>query len=238
MGPGYNKAISASAATAPSFINANPITRFVGRVLNSLGLLSCIQIRRRDDSYLVRRGWFESFQKNLNVDRDGNPIPWLPYPAIDFLIERVRTDMNVFEFGSGNSTLWWSKHAKSVVSVEHDRVWYERLKPLVPQNVELLFAELNNIDEYASSPTRTNQLYDVIIIDGRDRVRCAHFAVEALNKDGVIVWDNMERKDYQEGKEFLYEHGFRAIPYTGIGPAAFVSYTTLVFYRSNNCFGI
>lgn len=40
----------------------------------------------------------------------------------------IPSDARVFEYGSGNSTLWWQAHAGEVVSVEHDRPWFEHAK--------------------------------------------------------------------------------------------------------------
>lgn len=37
--------------------------------------------------------------------------------------------MHVFEYGSGGSTLFWASRVSSVISVEHDRDWYQKLRP-------------------------------------------------------------------------------------------------------------
>ena len=55
-------------------------------------------------------------------------MPWIAFPAIDQLKKIVRPDMEVFEYGSGGSTLFWASRVKKVVSVEHDKEWYEILK--------------------------------------------------------------------------------------------------------------
>ena len=77
--------------------------------------------------FLQRRGWDRSFHEGP-VDAEGNPIPWVTYPAQSILAQLVRPDSRVFEYGSGHSSLWWAAHAKEVVSVDHDGNWVNRIK--------------------------------------------------------------------------------------------------------------
>jgi hypothetical protein len=55
-------------------------------------------------------------------------IPWMTFGAIDFLKKIIRPDMQVFEYGSGGSTLFWTQRVRHVVSVEHDPRWYEAMR--------------------------------------------------------------------------------------------------------------
>ena len=79
--------------------------------------------------------------KNSVDDR----MPWMSFAAIDLLKKIIRPEMQVFEYGSGGSTLFWSGHVKSVVSVEHDRLWFERMQQELARqhigNVEYLLRE-------------------------------------------------------------------------------------------------
>lgn len=52
-------------------------------------------------------GQFKTIKNWECVDKDGNPIPWYTYPAIEFLNSLDFSSKNVFEYGTGNSTLWW-----------------------------------------------------------------------------------------------------------------------------------
>ena len=47
------------------------------------------------------------------VDKDGNPLPWISIPAIEILREKDLGDLFVFEYGSGNSTIWFSESKKN-----------------------------------------------------------------------------------------------------------------------------
>lgn len=50
-------------------------------------------------------------------------LPWISYPAIDFLERYLRPEMDVFEFGSGGSTVYFSSRVGSVTAVEEDAKW-------------------------------------------------------------------------------------------------------------------
>jgi len=53
-------------------------------------------------------------------------LPWLCFSAIDRIKKILHPNMTVFEYGSGASTLFWSSRVKAVISIEHDKVWYEK----------------------------------------------------------------------------------------------------------------
>ena len=81
----------------------------------SLGhALACLKILEFD------YGHFLSTIQYSSVDKDNNPIPWYTYPAIEYLKQLDFSEKSIFEYGSGNSTIFWSKVAKSVISVEND----------------------------------------------------------------------------------------------------------------------
>lgn len=185
-------------------------------------------------------GWFKSSWENASINKQGNPIPWLTYPAIHFLESRSRqlTNIDVFEYGSGNSTLWWAKKARFITSVEYYDKWYRKMSEVTPKNVSLLFAENNNLHDFANTILKSKKRYDVIIVDGRDRVRCALNAIERLKKYGVIIWDNSERKRYQKGIKKLHELGFKQIEFFGPVPIDNKLETTSVFYRTENLLGL
>jgi hypothetical protein len=189
-------------------------------------------------AHLDALGWFRSLDERMPVDRDGNSLPWITYPAIAFLAERVRKDMRVFEFGSGNSTRWWAGRVEQVTSCEHDAGWYAQMKDKLPPNVSYNHVPLGPDDAYPSLVARCGIRFHVIVIDGRERVKCAKYAVSALTDDGVIVWDNSDREKYTEGYRLLIDAGFRRIDFFGIAPMSKRFFTTSVFYRSNNCLGI
>ena len=148
-------------------------------------------------------------------------VPWWTYDAIDevdaFLAKRP--DAKVFEFGSGASSIWLTKRAESVISVDHDADWYPVVKEridgfahsqllLVPRDEtaakDVLYLSQKQGQEgdsfltYASTIDATDELYDVIVIDGRARQACLKHAIAHMAPDGLIVFDNTKRARYRE----------------------------------------
>lgn len=191
-----------------------------------------------ENSYLLESGWINSAVKREIIDANNKPIPWMTYPFIHFLEPRLANTMNIFEFGSGNSTLYFSARVKTIFSLEHNKQWYERMQPLLPENAKLLYENLKYGGNYSKKTKSLGQKFDVIIIDGRDRVNCCLNAGSALNENGVIVLDNSNRKSYKKGIDFLLEKGFKKLDFVGMAPKSPQLSCTSLFYRDNNCLGI
>jgi hypothetical protein len=191
-----------------------------------------------EKGYLDEIGWFNAFDSRSPVDEHNNPIPWVTYSFIDFIKERLTKQHTVFEFGSGNSTYFYAKYAGKVVSVEHDKEWYNKVLKTNPENSELIFCELVRDGDYCRMPLTLPTTFDVVIVDGRDRVNCCKQAVKAVTESGVIVLDDSERGFYKEGINFLLDNGFKELSFSGISPGLFYRKSTSVFYRANNCLNI
>jgi hypothetical protein len=190
-----------------------------------------------DDSYLRQVGWFDSFLEFRPVDRRGEPLPWFTYAAMAFLQGRVKKEMSVFEYGSGNSTLWWGNRVSRVVSCEHDPSFYQLLRPKLPANVVYVQRELAG-EAYPRAIEPYEREFDIVVIDGRERVACAKHCLGALKPGGVVVWDNSDREEYREGYDHLQAHGFRRLDFVGLGPINTYGWATSIFYSSANCLEI
>lgn len=188
--------------------------------------------------YLADRGWFDAYKTKSAIDETGKPIAWVTYSFIDFIKERLNKQQRVFEFGSGNSTFFYADLAGEVYSVEHDKIWFKTNKASKLDNVHLIFCDLVPDGDYCRSAANTGKKFDVIIVDGRDRVNCCKQAIQSLTEEGVIVLDDSEREQYAEGVSFLMKNGFKHIPFSGIAPGVIISKCTSVFYRQNNCLNI
>lgn len=187
---------------------------------------------------LKKLGWQRSVETGTPVDRDGNALPWFTYASIAFLSKRIRPEMTVFEYGSGGSTIWWSRRVSRVIACEHDLEWFQAVAARVPANVELLYRELTPAGAYTQTIQGYTRQFDIIVIDGRDRVQCAMNSLAALKDDGVLIWDNSDRPRYREGFAFLRDHGFKRLDFAGDGPINAFRSCTSIFYRAENCLGI
>ena len=188
--------------------------------------------------YLNTIGWFRAFDEQQAIDENGEPLPWVTYSFIDFIKGRLNRDLVVFEYGSGSSTLFYAQRVKRVVSVEHDQSWYNKIVGTKPSNAEMIFTQLSTDGEYARKAATLNEKFDIIIVDGRDRVNCCKYSLDALTPRGVVVLDDSERSAYNDARILLKQAGFKELSFSGISPGLFYLKSTSVFYRPENCLSI
>lgn len=212
------------------------VRRIARHVLERLGLYGLYSLSRKGP--LHDDGWFRSFAEKQSVDSAGRPLPYITYSAIEFLARRIRPEMSVFEYGAGASTLWWADRVASVVSCEHNADWHQNMLARIPPNVTMIYRPLEYGGAYSKAITQYQNRFDIVSIDGRDRVNCARNCLDALRADGVVLWDNSDRKAYEAGCQFLLDHAFRRIEFVGMCPIVNDRSETSVFYRSANCLGI
>jgi hypothetical protein len=186
-------------------------------------------------SALLELGWFESYRTKEAIDREGQPIPWCTYPFIRFVEPRLRRSFRVFEYGCGNSTVWYAGRVRQVVAVEHNEEWLNRIGPRLPENAEIILRSLG--DGYVQAAGESAS-YDIVAIDGLERAECARPALGALAPSGVIVWDNSDRIDFRRSLDFLAGYGFRELDFSGMSPINTYLCRTSVLYRADNCLGI
>jgi hypothetical protein len=174
-------------------------------------------------------GQYKSLILKKGVNRNGEPIPWFSYPAIEYLQGIDFTEKKIFEYGSGNSTLFWAKRCKTIDSIENDKCWFDYVKSKMPSNVNYIFADTEN--EYVQSIRNGEQNYDVIIIDGNvfDRQKCAIEALNYLNDTGFIILDNSER--YGSWINVFREAGLLQVDMHGFVPNASLCQCTSFFFR-------
>ncbi|WP_324262589.1 class I SAM-dependent methyltransferase [Altererythrobacter sp. H2] len=128
--------------------------------------------------------------------------PWWHVGATREVAEHLsaRTDARVFEYGSGASTAWLARRAAQVISVEHHRDWSDRLQPLlIPfPNASLWHRELDG-GAYVNAIEEAGGLFDLIVVDGRDRIACLNRALPFLKPDGIVLFDDSGRRRYRAG---------------------------------------
>ena len=182
-------------------------------------------------------------------------VPWWSFSAIDRIQTFLQTregNTRAFEYGPGASTFWLARRCQSVAFVEHDLAWWKTFEPLV--------AELSNVAGVLKAPRRLSNgerassgsgrsgweefdfnnyvhaietmqgPFDLIVIDGRARSAYLPVAEQILAPDGIIIFDNSNRRRYQNALEMshLAKERYRGLtpasPYptetTVLGPAA------------------
>jgi predicted O-methyltransferase YrrM len=174
----------------------------------------------------------KTIEEESCVDRDGNPIPWYTYPAIEYLLQLDFSDKRIFEFGAGNSTLFWANLSAEVVSVEDNKSWYKSLKKKIPSNVELKYKQLG--EKYTSTILKEKGEFDVIIVDGRMRDKCCESAIQKIASGGLIILDNSDRaseyKEYSDAIRTLNKKDMIQVDFFGFGPINDYTWTTSIFF--------
>jgi hypothetical protein len=190
------------------------------------------------DSYLSVTGWRETVKRGYPCRADGSPLPWMNYAVIALLEERLAKDMKLFEFGSGYSTLFYADLAGTVTAVENDRTWHGRISEKAPPNVNVLHVEADVDGDYCRSIHLSGEKYDVVIVDGRDRVNCFGQAMTAIAEDGVVLLDDSFRDRYAEAHDVAREQGFAAMNLRGLKPQGISMDQSTLYYRRANCLRI
>lgn len=212
------------------------LRRPFGWTLEKLGLHGLYSLKRYGPLY--EDGWFRSNREGASVDANGDPLPWITYPAIEFIKNRVTPAMSVFEYGAGGSTLWWAKHAGEVIAVEHDRGWFEKIRGKVGTRATVFQIDLEYGGTYSKAIKQYERRFDIVVVDGRDRVNCLKNCLPALRPSGIVILDNSERPEYADGIAFMLANGFRRIEFVGLSPIVNTKNETTIFYQDNNIFGI
>jgi hypothetical protein len=184
-------------------------------------------------------GHFRSCLKRLAVSKHGEPIPWYSYPCIEFLRHRPFHDKTILEFGGGQSTLWWAKRARKVVTFEGDKRWLEKLARKVESNVELHHVAQDDrtacvAEVEAVLQRRPGFLYDVAIIDGLWRFEMIEIAVRALADEGMIICDDADGYGFHRG--FMGRDLNRVDFYGHVPGGAFPHVTSIYFPGKSFCF--
>ena len=188
-------------------------------------------------SLLRQSGYFKSVALKRPCRLDGSPIPWMNYGAISFLEERLTKDLNMFEYGSGNSTFFFADLVNSITSVEHDRGWYEYVNEILPANANVLLTPIDGFD-YVNTISKQGMKFDVVIVDAGERQKCLLNAPDFVTDQGVIILDDAAKPEYQEAIAEMSSKGFSVLPLDGLKSGGINTYRTSIFYRAGNCLGI
>lgn len=174
----------------------------------------------------------QTMDEKICIDRDGNPIPWYTYPAIEYLSQLDYSDKKVFEFGCANSSLFWAKRAKQVISIEDNPSWFEKwTSEFKEPNLDIRWRDEG--EGYYNAIFEDNEQYDVIIVDGKRRADCARTALEKMAPNGMIILDDSDRintsQEYIDAVNNLKKGNLIQIDFYGFCPMNNYTKTTSIF---------
>jgi hypothetical protein len=179
-------------------------------------------------------GFKKSVEKAKPIDKNNNPIPLYTYPAIEYLQSLDFSNKRIFEFGSGNSTLFWLEKGAIVTSVENNKIWFEDLTKEIGENENHKFLFENGI-KYYNAILEGEKKYDLIIIDGAEnRLESAKRAIQKIKEDGMIIVDNSDW--FENTTKFIRDElDFIQIDFYGFRPSKHnTSVTSVFFSRKSN----
>lgn len=125
--------------------------------------------------------------------------------------------IRVLEWGSGDSTLYFSKYLQKDSqwdSIEHSSNWAKRgvylLEKLGNSNINVHFVpsdleyqeggcdgDIQTFRSYVLFPMQLNTQFEIIIVDGRARVECIKVGWYLLKKNGIMILHDAQREEYK-----------------------------------------
>lgn len=141
-------------------------------------------------------------------------LPYMSHREIIDLVSYLDRDTEMLEIGGGNSTVFFSRIVKRLVTVEHNLEWSESIKkkmegskcnweihtiePNWPQVHPFNPAEEGQFDNYVNFiSSLPEDQFDLALIDGRDRVRSFSAAITKVKKRGILlIHDFWNREKY------------------------------------------
>jgi predicted O-methyltransferase YrrM len=141
-------------------------------------------------------------------------IPYMNETEIVHLMRYINRNTELLEIGGGGSTIFLSKFVKRIVTVEHNKEWGGKLantlqksrknnwtlhiaEPNFPQQHPFQPAQPGQFDGYINHIRSLDEVFDVILVDGRDRVRSVEASLSKLKIDGyMIIHDFWNRPKY------------------------------------------
>lgn len=190
------------------------------------------------ESFLYKSGWMRSVAEGRPCGEDGEPVPWMNFPMVRFLEGRLRKDHHMFEYGCGFSTSFYAKRVAGITAVEHSEAWAALVKETLPDNARLRLRGEDVDGGYASAVEEEGAPYDIVMIDGKDRLNCLRRSLKCLTEAGVVILDDSQRSFYREAFGMAREAGFRELTIEGFKAAMPQWHWTTVFYRDRNCFNL
>lgn len=176
--------------------------------------------------YIIRRVFTGIFYNRL-YRWLAPDVPFYTPKAVHRVQELLSAHSRLFEWGSGVSTLWYAPRVSELISVEHDPVWYEQGRSALASrgmgHAKLLFSPPSLDDTYdwqhswpyyaslGHAPRKPEfreymaridqypeKYFQIIAVDGRERVGCLMHALPHLTKGGCVILDDSHRPKYAE----------------------------------------
>ena len=125
----------------------------------------------------------------------------------------------MLEWGSGNGTIYFSNLVKKIISLEHDRDYYDIIKKTIDvfkiTNIELYHIPGIKVqdqksqrhiafEDYIKFPIANKLEFDKVLIDGRARKHCAISIAEYINCDTLVFIHDFNKNNVEGYEDETY----------------------------------
>lgn len=206
-----------------------PLNRIIGKVLRALFGMGPIVLIKNSLILGKKYGQYRSANEWSCVNAEGLPIPWYTYPTIEYL-ENINLDgINVFEYGSGNSSFYYLMRGANVTSIEDNAKWYEKIKSKNNNDTFKYVLALSEDDYVKREEIKTA---DIIVIDGSHRPQCTDHVIQNISKlqsnPNLIIFDNSDWYP-KTIKEIDDKIGWVRVDFCGFGPINGYTWVTSIY---------
>lgn len=133
--------------------------------------------------------------RQIVFERNHPLHPWITPDMVNILKNLLNPNDIGFEFGSGNSTVWFAKNTKYIFSVEHNLEWFETVNMMLKNNKLLAKSKLFFVknDDYVKPILKIkNKSLDYCFVDGIFRDACILESIPKLKSGGILIVDNVD----------------------------------------------
>lgn len=142
------------------------------------------------------RYFLNYFRFSLYLAKNKN-VPWLSKEINQILANWIRTTDTGFEWGSGRSTLWFALRSRKIISIEHNKAWFDSVGNMlsnagIEEKVDRFL--LDDPRAYCDSIKKIkNESLDFCLVDGIERDTCALNALKKIKSGGILIIDDIQR---------------------------------------------
>lgn len=175
-------------------------------------------------------------------------LPWFSFPAIRALERYLRPEHEVFEFGSGGSTLFFARRCRRVLAVESHLSWRDRVGCVLQQTGHAhasvdcypLSDEDSACEGHPFFHAVQRQHWDIVVVDsfidhatigyrgkGRFRPYAFELALSQVKPGGLLVLDD----SWMYPELLRPRAGWTMRDYRGLGPCRWGVTSTAIFTR-------
>lgn len=148
------------------------------------------------------RPWIQHVDPSCNLI-----LPWYTDTSLQKLLTYDYKNWDVFEWGGGCSTVWYSYNCNSITTLETDNNWTKEIVEYLTINnkdnfsIECIYVPPSathdnlheNKDKYLNYISSLNKKFDCVVVDGSYRNEALLISENFIKDNGYIIFDNFEQ---------------------------------------------